>query len=162
MTNPPQGGREEGSEAGGPPSPPPSYGRPYAPPQPYGQQPYARPAYGTPGQPYGQHYGAPPPKSKVGLIVGVTAGILALIALAVVLALTLGGTVLDRGAVQRDVAQQFQEREGVAIDLSCAEDMKVDKGASYDCNGTTAQGEQVTLRITVTDERTPAYTWTEP
>jgi hypothetical protein len=112
--------------------------------------------------PQGSEADGPPQKSRVGLIALVTSGIVALIALAVVLALTLGGTVLDRGAVQRDVARQFQEREGVAVDLSCAQDMKVTEGASYDCRGTTAQGEQVRLRITITDEQTPAYTWTEP
>jgi hypothetical protein len=153
----------------GPPSyGPPSYGPPsYGPPQPsaapygqppYGQPPYSQPAYGAPGQP---PYAAPAQKSRVGLIIGVTAGIVALIAV-VVLALTLGGTVLDKSAVERDVAAQFEQREGVAIDLRCAEDMKVAKGSHYECSGTTADGENVTLRITVTDETTAAYTWTEP
>jgi hypothetical protein len=92
----------------------------------------------------------------------VTAGLLVLIAGAVVLALSLSSTVLDRNAVERDVAAQFEEREGVAIDLDCAEEMKVESGATYECTGTTADGEDVALRIAITDEDTAAYTWTEP
>jgi hypothetical protein len=85
-----------------------------------------------------------------------------LLVAAVLLNDALGGTVLDRAAVERDVAQQFQQREGVAIDLSCAEEMKVREGATYDCTGTTADGEDVSLRIAITDEDSAAYTWTEP
>jgi uncharacterized membrane protein len=104
----------------------------------------------------------PQQKSRVGLIAAVTAVILVLIAGAVVVALSLSSTVLDRTAVERDVAAQFEEREGVAIDLSCAEEMKVRPGATYECTGTTADGEDVTLRIAITDEESAAYTWTEP
>ena len=169
---------------------PPPYGPPPQPPsQPYGQYgnqpsgqapPYGQtlsgppqygqaPLYGQPPQ-YGPQYGQPPPygrpatpaKSRVGLIAAVTAGIVALIAVGVVLALTMSSTVLDRNAVQEDVAAQFEEREGVAIDLECAEEMEVTSGATYECTGTTADGEDVTLQIAVTDEETAAYTWTEP
>jgi hypothetical protein len=101
-------------------------------------------------------------KSRLGLIAGVTVGILVLIAVAVALVLSMSSTVLDRNAVQRDVAAQFEEREGVAIDLECAEEMKVTAGATYECTGTTADGEDVTLQIAITDEDTAAYTWTEP
>jgi len=143
------------------------YGQPpYGQPQQYGQppQPYGQPAYGQPGaygqQPYGQP--APPTKSRVGLIAGVTVGLLVLIAVAVVLAMSLSSTVLDRNAVQRDVAAQFEEREGVAVELECAEEMKVEADATYECTGTTADGEDVTLQIAITDEESAAYTWTEP
>jgi hypothetical protein len=85
-----------------------------------------------------------------------------LIALVVVLVMSLQSTVLDPAAVERDVAAQFQEREGVAVDLDCADDMEVVKGATYECSGTTADGESVTLRIAITDEDSAAYTWTEP
>jgi hypothetical protein len=135
------------------------YGQPYGPPGGPPQQ-YGVPPYGPPGGPYGQP--APQQKSRVGLIAAVTAGLLVLIAGAVVLALSLSSTVLDRTAVERDVAAQFEEREGVAIDLSCAEEMKVEPGATYECTGTTADGEDVTLQIAITDEDSAAYTWTEP
>jgi len=165
---PPHGSTAYGQQPYGQPqqpsSPPyggPQYGQqPYGAPQQYGQAlPYGQPAYGAPQ--YGQQPSAPQ-KSRVGLIVGVTAGLLALIALVVVLVLTMSSTVLDRNAVQSDVAAQFEEREGVAVDLSCDDEMKVEEGATYECTGTTADGEDVTLQIAVTDEETAAYTWTEP
>ncbi|WP_324277745.1 DUF4333 domain-containing protein [Blastococcus brunescens] len=141
------------------------YGPPLQPPaQPYGQPQYGQPQYGQPQ--YGQPpYGGPPTapaKSRVGLIAAVTAGIVAAIALGVVLALTMSTTVLDRNAVQQDVGSQFEEREGVAVDLECAQEMEVASGATYECTGTTADGEDVTLQIAITDEATAAYTWTEP
>ena len=40
--------------------------------------------------------------------------------------------------------------------------MTVDAGATYECTGTTADGEDVTLQIPITDEDSAAYTWTEP
>jgi hypothetical protein len=154
------------------------YGQPQPPAQPYGAPPYGQPQYGQPqyGQPqYGQpQYGQPPygspgygqpaaaKQSPVKRIALVTAGLLVLIAGGVILGLSLSSTVLDRNAVQRDVAAQFEEREGVAIDLDCAEEMTVTKGATYECSGTTADGEDVTLQIAITDEDTAAYTWTEP
>jgi hypothetical protein len=70
--------------------------------------------------------------------------------------------VLDRRAVERDVSAQFEQREGVAVDLDCTEGMKVRTGASYECTGVTDDEESVTLRITITDEKSAAYTWTEP
>ena len=173
----------------GQPPPPPPQGPAYGPPQPYGQpqqygppQQYGSPAqygpppqYGPPSygqQPYGQPpFGAPPQyappqppprKSRKGLVVGLVVGVLALIAVGVVLVLNLSPTVLDRNAVERDVAAQFEETEGVAVDLDCAQEMEVRRGATYECTGTTADGEDVTLRIVITDEADAAYTWTEP
>jgi hypothetical protein len=136
MTNPPRDSDEPGEGPGAPF---------YGPPQYWG--------YGQPD---------PPKRSRVGLVVAVTAGVLVLLAVAVVLTLGLSSTVLDRNAVEADVAAQFEEREGVAVDLSCAQEMKVASGASYECTGTTADGEDVTLRIAIADEDTAAYTWTEP
>jgi hypothetical protein len=71
-----------------------------------------------------------------------------------------GGTALDPDVVQRDVAEQFEEREGVALQLSCDGDMTVEPGRSYDCAGLTADGEPVRITITVTDEDAN-YTWSE-
>jgi hypothetical protein len=79
-----------------------------------------------------------------------------------VLASVLGPTVLDRAAVERDVAEQFEAREGVAIDLTCDAEMRVENGESYPCTGVTADGEEVELQITITDENFAEYTWTEP
>ena len=181
MTNPPQGpygqpGQPYGQPGYGQPAQPgyggqPGYGQPA--PQ-YGQPAYGQPAqpgYGAPGQ-YGAPaqygapgqygYGAPQKKSKAPLIAGLV-GLLVLVVVAVLLFVFLGGsTVLDPAAVERDVSAQFQEREGVAVQLDCPDDMEVSANATYECTGTTERGEQVTLQITVTDEESAAYTWTEP
>jgi hypothetical protein len=160
----------------GPPyTPSPGYGSypPYgvAPPaQPYGQPwgtpacgppSYGQPPYGLPGQPVPAP-AAPPQKSKVGLIAVLTGVILVVIAAVVVLVMALQSTVLDASSAERDVAAQFEQREGVAIDLTCPHDMEVRRDATYTCTGKTADGESVTLRLTITDAKTAAYTWTEP
>ena len=89
--------------------------------------------------------------------------LLLLVVGAVLLFVFLGGsTVLDQGAVERDVAAQFQEREGVGIQLTCPADMEVSADATYECTGKTDRGEDVTLQIAITDEESGAYTWTEP
>jgi hypothetical protein len=176
---PPHGASEYGPPAQ-PPQPAygqPAYGQPgYGQPgQPYGQppqapqpgHPYAQPGYGQPGQSYGQPgywppAGPPAKKSKAPLIAAVAGVLVLLVVGAVVLAFALRSTVLDPRSVESDVAAQFGEREGVAIELDCTDDMPVDAGASYDCTGTTADGEDVTLQITITDAEQAAYTWTEP
>ena len=86
---------------------------------------------------------------------------LVLLLVAIVLARLFGDTVLDTSAVEDDVAEQFQEIEGVAVDLTCDDEMQVEQGADYECTGTTADDEQVTIRIVITDEQTAAYTWEE-
>jgi uncharacterized membrane protein len=146
------------------------YGQPpYGQPPPYGPQPYGAPQY-DPGQyvPYGapgQQFGppaAPAPKSKVGLIAVLTGVVLLVIAGVVVLVLSLRTTVLDAASAERDVAAQFEQREGVALDLTCPNDMTVKAGATYTCTGKTADGEPVTITLAITNARTAAYTWTEP
>jgi hypothetical protein len=133
----------------------------YGQPQPYGQQPYGQPGSGAPGPaPYWQQ--PPAQKSRVGLIAAVTAIIVLAIAGVVVLVMALQTTVLDRAAVERDVAVQFEEREGVAVELTCEDEMTVDPGATYECTGITADDEHVTLQIRIEDEDSAAYTWTEP
>ncbi len=137
----------------------PQYGAPqYGPPQ-YGPPAYPAPQYGAP--PFGPPAGAPATKSKVGLIVALTAVAVALIAAGVVLVMSLQSTVLDPAAVERDVAAQFEQLEGVAIDLSCPEEMTIESGAEYSCTGTTAAGEEIELAIQIGDELNGDYTWTE-
>jgi hypothetical protein len=152
---PPHGPQPYGPPSYGPPSyAQPGYGRPG-----YGQPPY--PAYGQP--PFGPPYGQPPARRKRLGLIGVFAGVVILVAGAgLALAFALRSTELDPHAVERDVAAQFQQREGVAVDLDCAEEMSVEKGKSYTCSGVTADDEPVTLKITITDEKSAAYTWTEP
>jgi Septum formation len=96
----------------GPPPPPPYGQQPYG-QQPYGQQPqgpYHQPPYGQPGNPNAYpppipptayeapplgYYGQPPKKTRWGLIIGLGAGALALLAIAAVVGLVL----LGRGTV---------------------------------------------------------------
>ena len=160
--------------------PPPTYAPPqYAPPQypryqappPYarhGYQPpqYAQPQYGRPvdpyaPQPYPPGYGAPVKRRRTGLVWALAAVVVVAVAVAVVLSFTLRTRVLNRSAVERDVAAQFQEHEGVAIRLDCADSMALTTGATYRCVGTTADGERVTLQIRVTDAQKAHYTWAE-
>ena len=162
-----------GPPAPGPPGGQPPYGQPpYGPPSPqYGQPWGGQPAPGQPpywvGQPqYGQpQYGGPPygrqpRRSHTRTFLGLAA-LAALLVLAVVLARLLGDTVLDREAVERDVAVQFEELEGVAVDVSCPEEMTVEADAVYRCTGTTADGEDLTLEVRITDVVTASYTWEE-
>ena len=81
------------------PPPPPPYGQPPYGQQPYGQQPqgpYPQPQYGQPGpNPYPPpapgYYGPPPKKTRWGLIIGLGAGVLALLAIAALVGLVLLG-----------------------------------------------------------------------
>jgi hypothetical protein len=85
------------------PPPPPPYGQ--QPQGPYGQQPYGQPPQGPyPQQPYGQpgnpypppapppgYYAPPPKKTRWGLIIGLGAGALAVLAIAAVVGLAILG-----------------------------------------------------------------------
>ncbi len=156
-------------------SAPAGYGAPQA--QPSYQAPQAQPSYGAqpgygarqqagypgqqgPGQAYGSGYpSAPPKKSKTALWISLGV-VLVLAAVTVVLFLTLSKTVLDPAAVQSDVAAQFENQEGVSIELNCPGDMEVEVGNTYECTGTTADSEDVTLVIEISDED-GNYTWQE-
>jgi hypothetical protein len=81
---------------------------------------------------------------------------------AVVLLTGAGGTrVLSTAAVQRDVARQFQQVQGVPVTLACANRMPLVTGATYTCTGVTDEGEQVTITIRITDAKAATYTWTD-
>ena len=82
----------------------------------------------------------PPPRSGRPLLLAVLGvGVLALASLPVVLLepTLFGRTLLDRGAVQRDVAAQFQQREGVAVTLDCPRAMPLVPGAGCTAGVTT-------------------------
>lgn len=162
---PPQQQPSYGAQAGYPAAAPqPAYGpppsRPSYQPGPYGGAPQGYPGPQGGPQGYGPSYpSAPPKKSKTPLFLALGAVVLLAI-VAVVLFLTLSKTVLDPAAVQRDVAAQFQDQEGVGIQLTCPTDMEVEVGATYECTGTTEDSEDVTLVIEVSDED-GNYTWQE-
>jgi hypothetical protein len=128
------------------------YGQPgqYGEPGQYGQQP------GPFGQPHGQQ--APPRKSRTGPLIGTGLAVV-LIGVGIALALLLGQDVLDSGRAERDIAEQFAETFGVGLEISCEQEMVVENGATYECAGTTEDGEDVTIEVAITDEESAAYTW---
>jgi hypothetical protein len=67
---------------------------------------------------------------------------------------------LDRSSVEEAVSAQFEQREGVALDLVCDRVMLLEPDARYPCAGVTADGEEVEIEVTVTDA-SGAYTWSE-
>ena len=140
----------------------PAYGRPRHGPAPHGQPPYD--PYGDSGEyPDPGGWGRPPRRAarrrRPRLWVSLPVLVLLILALVVVPTLT-GRTALDPRSVQHDVGAQFQRQQGVSVDLRCADRMTVDPGSRYRCAGTTSEGEQVIITITITD-RNANYTWAE-
>lgn len=66
---------------------------------------------------------------------------------------------LDRAAVEREVAAEFEARDGVGLDLECPEGMVVASGEVHVCDGTTSDGEQVTVGIQISDDLDGSYEW---
>jgi hypothetical protein len=141
-------------------------------PPPPGQP--TSPGYGPPGQqPLWGGYGQPaaPPwaaptataprdRTRSLLIAALVAVGLAIAAGVALLVYVLSSTALRPSTVERDVAALFEEQERVAIDLECDERMIVRPGADYECEGTTSDGEDVEILITIIDEQ-GNYTWAE-
>ena len=96
-------------------------------------------------------------RTSVGLVAGLT--LLVVLLAGGVTALGLGPMTLDPAAVERDVAAQFEEGQGVALELSCPDDMEVASGEVYHCTGTTSAGEEVVIEIQIADSLDGAYTW---
>jgi uncharacterized protein DUF4333 len=170
----PQPGERPGSYPGGPygPSGAPQFGPPSgygwssgqwggpdrAPEEPYGQPPFWGPGpYGSPGD-----WGPPPPparrrRRRVPLLLGLL-GVVLLATAVVWLTTATQSSALDPQAVEQDVARQFQQQDGVAVDLTCNDRMTVTPGRTYRCSGTTADGNPVTITIRITDSDAH-YTW---
>ena len=71
----------------------------------------------------------------------------------------LGPTLLDDGRVQKDIAEQFEERYDVGVDVDCPRGMRVSEGRTYECDAETDDREDLTLVVTITGEDPAAYTW---
>ena len=71
----------------------------------------------------------------------------------------LGPTLLDDDQVQSDIAEQFEERYAVGVDVDCPRGMRVSEGRTYECDAETDDSEDLTLVVTITDEDPAAYTW---
>jgi hypothetical protein len=75
----------------------------------------------------------------------------------------LGPGELDAAQVQRDVAAQYEAREGVALELSCPDEMPVESGGVFACRGTTAEGEDLYVEIPIADPQEDVdYHWWTP
>jgi hypothetical protein len=66
---------------------------------------------------------------------------------------------LDGEAVEQDVAAEFEQREGIGLELDCPEDMMVASGEVHVCDGTTSGGEDVTVGIEISDDLDGSYEW---
>ena len=82
-----------------------------------------------------------------------------LAALAVARWAGLGPTLLDDDRVQSDIAEQFEERYDVGVDVDCPRGMRVSEGREYECDAETDDREDLTLVVTITDEDPAAYSW---
>ena len=71
----------------------------------------------------------------------------------------LGPTLLDHEQVESDVAEQFEERYDVGVDVDCPRGMRVSEGRDYECAAETDDNEDLILVVTITDEDPAAYTW---
>jgi Domain of unknown function (DUF4333) len=87
----------------------------------------------------------------------VVAAVLA--ALAVARWAGLGPTLLDDSQAQSDIAEQFEERYDVGVDVDCPRDMQVSEGRAYECDAETDDDEDLVLVVTITDEDPAAYSW---
>ncbi|WP_222266864.1 DUF4333 domain-containing protein [Modestobacter marinus] len=138
------------------------YGGAYGQPGPYGGHPGPASPYGYGEQPaWGQPGRAPAqpahePRRSLATLVFLAV----IIAGVVVYVLTTGATRLDPDAVERDVAAQYEQREGVSLDLSCDQAMNVRSGRTYECAGTTGDGRDVTITIEVLSTDGD-YTWSD-
>jgi len=113
-----------------------------------------------PSQGYGGYPTTAPTKKRNTALIVTIVGVVVALGIAAVLYFTLSKTVLDQERVQADVAAQFEDQEGVGIDLTCPADMEVEVSSTYECTGTTGDSEEVTLVIEITDED-GNYTWQE-
>jgi hypothetical protein len=71
----------------------------------------------------------------------------------------LGPTLMEDSRVESDIAEQFEERYDVGVDVDCPRGMQVSEGRQYECEAETDDREDLDLVVTITDEDPPAYTW---
>ena len=68
---------------------------------------------------------------------------------------------LEPAVVERDIAAEFEQREGIALDLDCPRNMPIASGNTYTCDGTTSDGRQLEVSITISDDLDGSYTWSD-
>ncbi len=76
---------------------------------------------------------------------------IALVAAAVLAAC--GDKTLDTGDAEKKIAEGVQEQQDYEPErVECPEDMKAEKGESYECKVTAPGGREATARITMVDD----------
>ena len=124
---------------------------------PYAPLPFPAPAgYGGagfppagPGAPAG--YG-PPPKKRIGAIVGSIVAVLVLAGLGVGAFLLFGTKVLDTAEAERQIAAIAQEQAGVTVtDVTCPGDVELAAGTVTTCTAS-LEGQEVTFTVEQTDD----------
>ncbi|WP_170977677.1 DUF4333 domain-containing protein [Blastococcus sp. CCUG 61487] len=71
----------------------------------------------------------------------------------------LGPTFLDTARVESDIAEQFEARYDVGVEVDCPRRMGVAEGREHECEAVTADDEELTIVLTITDEDEVVYTW---
>ena len=70
---------------------------------------------------------------------------------------------LDSGSVEREVAAEYEERIGVAVEVRCPDEMPVASGEVYACEGTRTDGAVIYVEIQIADPGEDAdYRWWTP
>lgn len=71
---------------------------------------------------------------------------------------------LDAATVEREVATEYEGRTGVAVEVSCPEEMPSNSGEVYACEGARADGDVVSIEIQIADpgEDSDYRWWTPP
>lgn len=71
---------------------------------------------------------------------------------------------LDPAAVEREVAAEYEERTGVAVEVRCPEEMPENSGEVQPCEGARPDGEVVYIEIQIADpgEDVDYHWWTPP
>lgn len=68
---------------------------------------------------------------------------------------------LSTSAVERDVAEQFQQEQGFSVKLTCTDTTRLVDGGTYHCSGGSGEGESGTVTIRMTDPQAATYPWTD-
>ena len=70
---------------------------------------------------------------------------------------------LERTTVEREVAAEYEERIGAAVEVRCPDEMPVASGEVYACEGTRTDGAVIYVEIQIADPGEDAdYRWWTP
>ncbi len=127
---------------------------PFGPPGPFG--PPSQPPAGLGPQPMPPY--PPAPRRRTGLVIGLVAAGLAVLAVLAGGALLLFGTkTIDRSSVESEIVRLTQEQAGVApTDVRCPDDIEVAAGGTFSCTAT-LDGQPITYSVRQQDDQGNLY-----